>query len=179
MLCFCMIATPFFSVPFTLLHACVLCSKLHWSTPHRPILRCFNLCLSMLCCPMLCGFTYDWPILHYCTIRCFMPRFYILCCASCLTAPCFMLHFSVLYVASCVCRSMHAVCKFMLNSFSPVVMLFHASLFLVHCSYFAKPYLTAPGFTAPCFILCCSKLDTNPCFMLLHISCFSLLDASL
>ena len=112
-------------------------------------------------------------------IRCFMPRFYILCCASCLTAPCFMLHFSVLYVASCVCRSMHAVCKFMLNSFSPVVMLFHASLFLVHCSYFAKPYLTAPGFTAPCFILCCSKLDTNPCFMLLHISCFSLLDASL
>ena len=151
-------------------------SLVYTSPPHSSLLQPLPLHALL---PMLCGFTYDWPILHYCMIRCFMPRFYILCCASCLTAPCFMLHFSVLYVASCVCRSMHAVCKFMLNSFSPVVMLFHASLFLVHCSYFAKPYLTAPCFTAPCFILCCSKLDTNPCFMLLHISCFSLLDASL
>ena len=99
MLCFCSIYTA------PCLCSLLQASLVYTSPPHSSLL---NLCSSMICCPMLCGFTYDWPIIHCCMIRCFMSRFYILCCASCLTAPCFMLHFSVFYVASCVCRSMHA-----------------------------------------------------------------------
>ena len=38
-LCCSTIATPLFPVPCTRLHACVLCSNLHWSIVYRPILR--------------------------------------------------------------------------------------------------------------------------------------------
>ena len=177
MLCCFMIATPLFSVPpCTFLLACVLCSKFHWSIVYRPILRlcllrCFILFFSMVRCPMLCGFTHDWPILH-----CFMPRFSMLCCASCFTVPAVlyapMFRAYLLHAYADLCLMLrHALCCFMLYTnpclmLLPPVMLFHASLFHAHFSYFAALYFTGPYLSALlfhalmfyCSMLCCSML---------------------
>jgi len=164
-LCCSTIATPLFPVPCTRLHACVLCSNLHWSIVYRPILRWFVPSFSVLCCPMRCGFMFDWPILAAWLIRFFVP----LCC---FTAPGFMF--------------LHAVCGSMLYTDPRLILLppwiccciprsFMAAWFVAWC-------LASPCFTASLpRALCCSMLYADTCFMLIrclmqiHALCRSML----
>ena len=152
MLCFCSIYTA------PCLCSLLQASLVYTSPPHSSLLQPLPLHALL---PMLCGFTYDWPIIHCCMIRCFMSRFYILCCASCLTAPCFMLLHAVcgsmLYTDPRLILLPPWICCCMPRSFMRTARTSHDHTSLLraslsHALCLAVPRLTCPCFAVPCFV---------------------------
>ena len=147
-LCCSTIATPLFPVPCTRLHACVLCSNLHWCIVYRPILRRFVPSFSVLCCPMRCGFTFDWPIL------------------------------AAWFVSSCLFAAslLRALCSFMLYV-DLCFILIHAWFFSLRgyaVAFLAVSWLHDSLLHASllhALLLHCSGLYAAPCCMQIHALC--------